>query len=924
MTIWRRWHSRSLRIGSWYLLGAVSLTALWLAAAGLAPEGGLTRSYWYPADDALTEPVIDEHITAVDLAFIDERIRPSRYYRVRWQGVWFSPRAERVDFHAGADDGVILRVDGAKVLERNPVVGMHTETRTVELEAGAHRLEIEHWQDRGGRHLNVQSAPTGGTPEPLSPTRLFPEDPGALGYWLGFAATRLPVLVLLVWATGPAVLVALAVWRTIYRRVTTLSREEVWRRLRSVLFPAALGPSQLLLFGPWTVHDTNRAEFLVGFWELAPGWVWAIVPVVGILAALGLILPTRWFPRYVAGLCAVGVLLWAQGNLLLSDYGLLDGVRLDLASHAWRTPYEAALWVGVLVLAVIFADVVMHAAPVASLGLIALQATVLVIPVSRVATVDTPPASTETEWRLPPPELYELSSTRNIIHIVLDAFPSHAFAEIRDADRSAFDYDWRGFTFFANHLGAHSSTLRSMPAMLSGVSFGHETTFSEYLARHPSVFNVLGQQGYRLRLLSSWRRDSVNPAFPGVDDLIRYGIPSPYSGYRDYVDVTGAQLLDLSLLRHAPHAFKPGIYRDQQWLFQEWIASQRGPEATAPRPFGDVVFLREFANRITRGDDAPVYTFVHLLTPHQPVVTDANCRYAPRPTPNPGDFLNQAQCALSTVRALLRRLHDLGLYDRSAIIVTSDHGVNIALNPSAVDHPLRSKPSPAGVTLALIERRAAPLLVVKPFAAEGPLQISHAPTSMIDVPATLLDLADLPGTLGHGASVLGIDPLAPRQRTYTHPSSPEVFHLFAVNGEISDPDAWSYYRSVFGRTNDRAAQRREHQIGLFNDPVEPTGRLGARVYRTDNYAVFYTAAENSHVAFDVRRMPSMPADQTVVVRIDGEIVDQRLLTDDAWHTLTYPVEPRSENSPFGVELLTSPAGYDAEGESWGVMLRGQL
>ena len=348
----------------------------------LAPDAGLTRSYWYPVD-AATEPIIEEHVTAVDLAFIDEGNRPTRNYRVRWHGVWFSPRAERVDFYAGADDGVILRVDGDTVLERNPAVGMHTVARTVELAAGAHRLEIDHWQDGGARSLNVQWAPAGGTPALLGPTRLFPEDPGALGYWLQVAAVRLPVLVLLVWATGVAVLVGLTVWRAFYRRVTSLSPDERWRRLRTVLFPALLGPSQLLLFGPWTVHDTNRTEFLVGFWELAPGWVWLIGPVVGALATLGIVMPARWFPRYVAGLCAVGVLLWAQGNLLLADYGLLDGGGLDLASHAWRTPFEAGLWVCVLLLAVIFADRVARVAPVACVALVTLQATVLLVPVGR-------------------------------------------------------------------------------------------------------------------------------------------------------------------------------------------------------------------------------------------------------------------------------------------------------------------------------------------------------------------------------------------------------------------------------------------------------------------------------------------------------------------------------------------------------------
>ena len=588
MAIWRRWYPRVSRTGSWYLLGAVSLTVLWLAAAGLAPDVGLTRGYWYPVD-ASTEPVIDERVTAVDLAFIDERNRPTRNYRVRWQGVWFSPRTERIDFHAGADDGVTLRVDAETILERNPSVGMHTVARTVELAAGAHQLEIDHWQHGGERSLDLQWAPAGGTPTLLSPARLFAEDPGALGYWLRVAAMQLPVLVLLVWATGFAALVA----RIVYRRVTGLGRDERWRRLRTVLVPALLGPSQLLLFGPWTVHETTRTEFLVGFWELAPNWVWLLGPVVGALAALGLVMPARWFPRYVAGLCTVGVLLWAQGNLLLADYGVLDGGGLDLSAHAWRTPLEAGLWVGVLILAVVFAGVVFRAAPVASGVLVALQAVVLLVPMSRDAAVPGiaagPSDAAGTTWRLPPPEIYELSSTRNIIHIVLDAFPSRTFASIVDADRLAFDRDWPGFTFFADHLGAHRNTFLSMPAMLSGVAFSNEMPFREFREfrdRHPSVFHVLGQQGYRLRSMAPRSHNHLDPSFPGID-AIRYDIPSPHGSYRDYVDVTVARLLDLSLFRHAPHAFKPDIYHDGRWFLQQRIESRRGPEATAAPPFGD-------------------------------------------------------------------------------------------------------------------------------------------------------------------------------------------------------------------------------------------------------------------------------------------------------------------------------------------------
>ena len=931
---WRRRHPHAFRIGFWYSLGAVSLTVFWPAALGLAPDAGLTRSYWYPVN-ASTEPVIDERITAVDLAFIDERHRPTRNYRVRWDGVWFSPRAERVDFYAGADDGVILRVDGDTILERSPAVGMHTVARTVELAAGAHRLEIEHWQDGGARSLNVQWAPAGGTPALLGPTRLFPEDPGALGYWLRIAAMRLPVLVLLVWAAGVAVLVGLTVWRAFYRRVTSLSPDERWRRLRTVLFPALLGPSQLLLFGPWTVHETNRTEFLVGFWELAPNLVWLIGPVVGVLATLGIVMPARWFPRYVAGLCAVGVLLWAQGNLLLADYGLLDGRSLDLASHAWRTPLETGLWLGVLVLAVVFAGPAARTAPVASGVLVALQATVLLVPMSGEATgrgiTGDPADDSAAVWRLPPPETYELSSTHNIIHIVLDTFPTYTFVDILEADRSTFDRDWSGFTFFPDHLGAYVYTKGSMPAMLSGVAFRNEMPFAEFLDHHPSIFHTLGQQGYRLRSLTSFGNDHPSRSFPGADATIRYDIPNPYGSYRDYVDVTVARLLDLSLFRHAPHALKPGIYRNQQWLFQQRIALRRGPEAADHRAFGDAMFLRDFAAQVTAGDDKPVYTLLHVLAPHLAVATDADCNSRLSMHPVQEEFTDQARCALSSVRALFDRLRALDLYDRSAIIVTSDHGWSRFMPED--QHPMDGMRTPARVTLAEVEAFATPLLLVKPFGARGPLRTSYVPTAITDIPSTVLDIADLPDTLGRGTSVFRIDPAARRQRTYAHHTnrpnrlrSPffDALYVFSVNGRVTEPDAWSFHQTVFGPTDDRATQRREYSIGLSVVQDDTARQPGTRVYRTDEYAVFYAAPQNSNVTFDIRRMPAMATAQTVEVRIDGEVVDRRVLTDDAWHTLSYPVKARSEDSPFGIELVTTPVWYEAEGESWGLMLRGNI
>ena len=701
-----------------------------------------------------------------------------------------------MDFYAGADDAVVVRVDGEIVLERNPTVGMRTEGRIVELDAGAHQLEIDHWQHGGGRHLNVQWALAGGTPRTLNPSRLFEQDPGAFAYWLLVTSSQLQTLVLLVWAAGPTVLLG----RMVYRTVSVMTARDLRTRVRTVLCPALLGPCQVLLFGPLTVHTTNRAEFLAPFWSLAPRWVWLLAPIVGTLVAIGLILPARWFARYVAVLFTIGVLLWVQGNLLIADYGLLAGEGLDLAPHAWRAPFEFGLWIGMVTLAAVFAAAVARMAPVASQALMVVQSIALLVPAVALIAPSTSAASAR--WRLPPPEIYQLSRTRNIIHIVLDTFPTERFVAIVDADRSTFDRDLSGFTFFADHLGAFPTTKASMPAMLTGVAYRNEMPFNAFRERRaqPTVFQALRQQGFHRRSLSAHGFDH-----PLEGPAIRYTIPSPYSTARDYLDVTAAQLLDLSLFRHVPHGVKAEIYRDQQWLVQPWLAAHRS--AVAERPFGDTAFLLEFARQVTLGGNDPVYTFLHLMTPHPPIVTNADCTYlGGRQAITVENYTAQARCALSGVRALLNRLRELDLYDSSAILLTSDHGMS-AFGPD--DDPFRGMSSPAG-DLGRIVPSATPLLAIKPAGSTGPLQTSYAPTAITDIPATMFDLAGLPNILGRGESAFALEAATPRTRTYAHHpwnnagwASPyfEVLHVFSVTGRVTAPESWQYQQAIFDPTH---------------------------------------------------------------------------------------------------------------------------
>ena len=920
------------RPGAWYL-AAAALTLIWLLARILAPAPGLTRSYHLldrstpPVVDARAVPIVEERITSLDLAFIEQHRYPTRFYQVRWTGVWWSPRPEHIEFDAAADDGVTIRIDGEIVLERNPRIGMTGAPIGVQLDAGAHHIEIVHWQHGGGRNLDVRWAHAGLQLRPLGPERVYPESPGAIGYGMTVISTSAPMLVLLAWAACFSIPVA----KRCAARYRALTAGELRTRLGTVLFPALLGPSQLLVFGPWTVHATNQSEFLASFWRLAPLWVWLLVPMAGMLAAVGVLLPRRWYSRYVAGLWAGGVMLWIQGNLLLADYGLLTGTGLDLEQHAWRAPLDAVLWIGVLGLAIVFAAFARSVAPTASVLLMVLQASFLLLQDGTQAT--NRPAATNSTWRLPPAEIYELSRTRNLIHVVLDMFSSHVFADIMRDAPSSFRSDWAGFTYYPDHLGAMRRTKGSLPAMLTGAAYGNRIPFGEYLASRPSIFHALGKQGYRLRSLTTVPFIThPDPSLPGVESAIRYTIPNPYGGYRDYLRNAAARLLDLSLFRHAPHGMKDSIYRDRQWLVESWVARWSDGQNPDEFPFSSVAFFSEFTERITSGQDAPVFTFIHLYHPHPPLVTDADCAYlegSPRPTRE--RYVAQARCSLKGVGRLLDRLRALDLYDRSAIMVTSDHGWD-TFRPDS--HPLRAIDTPAG-PLDRVATDATPLLLIKPIGAGEPLRTSYAPTAVTDLPATLLDLVDLPNTLGHGESALSLAPDTRRERTYADHQWAETWarpyfdllHVFSVDGRVDDPDAWRFRQAVFEPSSSPATQHRENQVGLEIVEEPAAEQSGRRVYQTDDYAVFYVPSDARHITFDLRNPPPTISARTVTVRVDGRDAGRYEIAGDGWRTVDIPVEARNDDSrPFCIELLPGPPtdGATTGAGDAGMLLRGDF
>ena len=915
-------------IGVGYLLAAVLFTALFLLARGLAPPTGLTRSF-FPTLDPDAEPLFEERATVVDLSFVDERgDLPERFHRVRWQGVWYSPRPEVVDFHAGGDGrrhAVTVRVNGEVLLRRNPSVGMRTTSSAVTLDAGAHRLVIDYQQRGGGRYLNVQWAPPGGTPRPLSPSRLFVQDPGVPAYWLAVASLQLQYFVPLVWAAGPAAVSAALVvallglvgrWlrdglRHWYRAALLTTPRDVRFRLYTLGFPALLLAGVPFLVGTHTIYASNLDEFALPFSQMAAPWLLAVVGVAwGLLMVPGALVSERFIRVYAAMLFALGLLLWAQGNLWVGDYGVLDGSEIDFDQLAWRVPYELAAWIVVPAVACAFYPSVSRIAPFASQLFLAVQV---------VAILAGQSAEGRVRWAEPPQEVYEFSSQQNVIFLVLDEFQSDVFTEIVERERPWLDERFSGFVYFADHVGAFPTTSLSMPAMLTGRTYYNARPVPEFVRSafgDMSIFRGLGRHGYEIDVASILSQAWVDDWFPADGGesgpaTVRMTIRKPYVGIDDYRRFTARQLIELSVLRHVPHLVREALARRPGWFTRVfWAESLGSLSAERLNEAGNSqAFFSQFIDRITVGRDRALFKLIHLGIPHRPVVLDEHCAFLGVTRFSREAYLGQSRCAVELVAAFLDRLRALGVYDQSLIIVASDHGTD--LEPRGFAGESGSLPRRTGETtarLTAIAGTAMALMLIKPPGRDGPLVISRAPTVHTDVPATIFDLLGLPHAF-EGLSMLKRDPTAVRRRTYgmydVRQRFPEGYldrlDLIAIERELLNGEGWIHERSILPPGLDLAAptidlgdgDARPHLgPGWSRGEIEEVdGREITFVWGLGRRAVAFASLPSGTTRLTARVSAAENRDKVIEVEVDGQWLGRATVSGERYQDVTLQVPP---------------------------------
>jgi hypothetical protein len=662
-----------------------------------------------------------------------------------------------------------------------------------------------------------------------------------------------------------------------------------WRsRLQDVVAPVLLVVLPLCLFGPYTIFSGNEAEFSAPFWVLVRPLLLAGAGIALSLIAAGIVLPDKLFRAYAVLLFCVGLVIWIQGNLLVPGYGAFTGVAIDWSIDSWRNPYEMALWIGVPVVGVAAAKHVVHIAPFASGVLVALQAVALII---SVVSAD---SSTRARWQGPTEAMFDLSRTRNVIHIVLDAFQSDVFGEILAEERPLLDRSLSGAVFFANHTGAFPTTIASIPAMLTGKVYRNDRPLQRYMRdilKEGSIFTSLRASGYRA--------DAASGMYHGSESATNYvRLQRPYVSYDEYIQFTAWQLADLSLFRHAPHILRPAIHNNESWRLQGVF----GPGDTRTRQHHSVngaVVLDEFAKRLRPATDEPVSKYLHVGIPHRPVVVNGKCEFIGVVRATRAAYKEQARCAAKRVAQILDRLKDIGVYDNTLVVISSDHGIG-----SPPPQFVNNRQTPMG-EVARIAGNAMALLVVKPLNSNGPVRISRAPTTITDIPATILDgvgvAQDLPGE-----PALKLSEDAPRARPWAFydwerddwgANYFETLDIVDIKGSVVDGNNWTLLNTIYEPTAGEALRTR----GLYEVHRSRSGLE----YRWSGPHVFLHLPAGTR-SFEMKVRSVAPKPQTVTVSAGDQVLGTVTLADQSWVTIKHTLPPPQNPAAHWVHIHADP------------------
>ena len=490
----------------------------------------------------------------------------------------------------------------------------------------------------------------------------------------------------------------------------------------------------LCFVAPAEIVSASAGSLVARLVDVLPVIVGMFLLVWILLAAVACLFKKRAFAVVVAVVFSVALSCYTQALFMNVGLPQADGGVVHWGDYTTITVLSAAAWIALIALSVV---AVIRYPRKAQMGFCLVALALVVVQGAGVASlfVGESGASNVAGRTMMVSEkgLLDVSAKTNVVEFVLDNYDTALLEQAVSEEPEMFD-GFEGFTWFKDSVGSMIPTRYGNVFLLTGVLPREDEPFSAFLANRYARSPYLGdirKAGYDVGVYSDTLGEQYLSADEATQHLYRYTsniVPLD----RDAMDVpaTAASLLRCSLYRDLPWLVKPLAWFYTDEVNRSMFGSDRAASDKTPYLMDDGSLLSRLRTEgLSTNDQDASYRYIHVIGAHDPVL--ARSQWG-RSRCWQFDPLDQAIGSMKIVETYINELKQLGVYDQTTVIVTTDHG-SWWCQEGEIDQP------------------KSPIVLFKPAASvaggrDKPFAVSESPVSAGDILATVEEVIGAPNS----------------------------------------------------------------------------------------------------------------------------------------------------------------------------------
>ncbi len=469
-----------------------------------------------------------------------------------------------------------------------------------------------------------------------------------------------------------------------------------------------------VFFGPLelTVSNLSSVDFTVADTATVMG-VLAVIVLAIIAFALPLI-KGKFFNAVLTVLFSFTVCGYIQGTFLNGSMGQLTGDAIAWNLQKGQMILNTIIWIIIFLIPIIFLkkNKKLWRSAIAFMSvLIVISQTIALITLSASSKPENETGTTDTaETYLSTKDLVNYSSESNMLVFLVDRLDYDYIEEVFADDQSFFD-GLDGFTLYTDVVSEFARTKPAANYLLTNYKEGvYKTPQVEFLRkswdqgdRH--MIKDLNGAGYTV--------DFYGEAGELFGDAMYFEnqVDNISSGSEKISPVNLAKnLLTVCAYRYLPLTMKPFF-----WTYSEDV--NKDVFADSERYEVDETILNGKLKDAKTTGSTKYFKYYHFMGSHSPCILNAD---GTKCTDGNTTTLEQTKGSLQIVFNTLNKLKELGVYDKTSVLILGDHGAAIS----------DSKPVQKATTIGLF---------YKPAGASGtPFKTDDTFVSVNSVPATIM------------------------------------------------------------------------------------------------------------------------------------------------------------------------------------------